>query len=694
MINLSQKKTLIYIILLLVTLAVYWQVKHLAFVDLDDFVYVSENLNIQSGITPESIVWAFSTTYAEFWHPLTWLSLMLDYELYGLHAGGYHVTNLILHILSTLLLFRLFSTMTGEIWKSAFVAAFFALHPLHVESVAWVSERKDVLSAFFWMLTLCLYVFYTEKQSIKRYLLVVFSFVLALLSKPMVVTLPVIMILLDYWPLKRFENQKGLSDTIVWQLREKLPLLALSVVFAIITIFAQHNASGVYFSVVARLANAPVAFISYIIKTFWPYHLAVFYPFPSQISVWQAVTTSCLIVIITSFIIVQSKKRPYLFVGWLWYAIILLPVIGIVQVGNHSMADRYTYLPLIGIGIMLAWGAPDLSHHKTLFEKILFPAAILFLAFLTFLAWKQCGYWKNSNALFSYALQATKNNYIAHGSLGIALFKEGKTEGAIHHFNQAILIRPDYYKPYDSRGVAYDKLGQYEQAIADFNEAIRLNPEYAASYNNRGAVYDKSGHYENAFEDYNTAIRLKPEYADAYNNRGLVFARLGQNQKAIADFSKAISLNPIFVDAYNNRVVVYSAQGRYDLAVSDLNKAISANPDSLKSYINRAAIYAKLNQYEEVARNLTEVIRLQPDNDLFYYNRGFAYARIGQYADAINDFNKAIRLKDNYADAYNIRAAVYLNQHNIISGCLDAKKACELGNCRTLQAAAAKGICR
>jgi len=246
--------------------------------------------------------------------------------------------------------------MTGEIWKSAFVAAFFALHPLHVESVAWVSERKDVLSAFFWMLTLCLYVFYTEKQSIKRYLPVVFSFVLALLSKPMVVTLPLVMILLDYWPLKRFENQNRLSDTISWQLREKLPLLALSVVFAIITIFAQHNASGVYFSVVARLANAPVAFISYIIKTFWPYHLAVFYPFPSQISVWQAVTTSCLIVIITSFIIVQSKKRPYLFVGWLWYAIILLPVIGIVQVGNHSMADRYTYLPLTGIGIIVAWG--------------------------------------------------------------------------------------------------------------------------------------------------------------------------------------------------------------------------------------------------------------------------------------------------------------------------------------------------
>jgi len=689
-----KKKIVVFIILAAFTLAVYGQVCGYDFINYDDPAYITENSDIQTGLTKEGFLWAFSTKYFGLWNPLVWLSLMADYELYGLHAGGYHVTNLVLHILSTLLLFWLFHRMTGALWKSAFVAAFFALHPLHVESVAWVSERKDVLSAFFWMLTLCFYVVYTEKQSIQRYLLVVFSFVLALLSKPMVVTLPLIMILLDYWPLKRFENQNRLSDTIVWQLKEKLPLIILSAVFSVITIFTQHDSSGVYFSPVARLANAPVAFMTYLVKTFWPYDLTVFYPFPAEISVWQVITTACLIVIMMSFIIAKAKKRPYLFVGWLWYTIILLPVIGIVQVGNHSMADRYSYLPLIGIGVMLAWGVPTLLRHKTSSKKILLLAAIVFLAFLTLLTGQQCGYWKNSNTLFSHALHTTENNYIAHGSLGIALCKKGQTEEAIGHFNKAIRIRPDYYKPYDSRGVAYDKLGQYGHAIADFSEAIRLNPEYAASYNNRGAVYDKSGRHEIAIEDYNTAVRLKPEYADAYNNRGLVFARLAQNQKAIEDFSKAISLNPFFVDAYNNRAVVYTVLDRYDLAVSDLNKAISTNPDSLKSYINRAAIYAKLNQYEEVARNLTEVIRLQPDNDLFYYNRGFAYAKTGQYNAALNDFNKTLRLKDNHADAYNIRAAVYLNQHNIISGCLDAKKACELGNCSTLKVVKARGLCR
>ncbi len=588
MINLNQKKTLIYIILLLVTLAVYWQVNQFKFVDLDDFVYVSENLNIQSGISLDGIRWAFSTTYADFWHPLTWLSLMFDYQLYGLNAGGYHVTNLIFHILSTLLLFWLFHRMTGALWKSAFVAAFFALHPLHVESVAWISERKDVLSAFFWMLTLCLYVYYAEKPVIKRYVLVALAFICALMSKPMVVTLPLVMILLDYWPLKRFENQKGLSHLMLWQIKEKWPFFILSAVFSVITMLAQHDSSGVYFPVVARLANAPVAFVTYLVKTFWPYDLAVFYPFPAQIPMWLVAGAMMLIVTITTFVILKVKRLPYLFVGWMWYLIIVLPVIGIVQVGNHSMADRYTYLPLIGVSLMLAWGAPLLFRSK----KILFPAAIAFLAFLTFLTWKQCGYWRNSLTLFDRALQITKDNYIAHGTLGIALFKEKNIDEAIEHYNQAILIRPDYYKPYDSRGIAYDKLGQYQQAIEDFSAAIHLNPEYFSCYNNRGASYDKSGQHQKALEDYNTAINLKPDYADAYNNRGIVLFKLGKRQKALEDFSKAIHFNPRFADAYNNRAVVY------------------------------------------------------------------------------------------------------LNQNNIVSGCLDARKACELGICTTQQAAATRGLCR
>jgi tetratricopeptide (TPR) repeat protein len=581
--------------------------------------------------------------------------------------------------------------MTKEIWKSAFVAALFALHPLHVESVAWISERKDVLSAFFWMLTLCLYVYYTRKPTIKRYLLILFAFVLALMSKPMVITLPVIMILLDYWPLKRFESQK--SNLIFWQLTEKLPFLILSAVFIIITIFAQHDPSGTYFPLVSRLANAPVAFVTYLGKTFRPHDLAVFYPFPSHIPIWQVIGATFLIIVVSAIVIIKAKRLPYLFVGWLWYTIILMPVIGIVQVGNHSMAERYTYLPLIGISIGLAWGVPLLFPGKDIRKIVLFPITIAILLVLAVLAWQQCGYWRNSISLFDQTLRVTKDNYIAHGSLGIALFKEGKTKEAIDHYNKAILIRPDYSKPYDSRGIAYDKLGQYQKAIEDFNIAIRLNSEYAASYNNRGTAYYKSGQHQQALEDYNMAIRLKEDYADAYNNRGIVYSELGQYQKAIEDFSKAISLNPAFVDAYNNRAAVYTKLDQYQLALNDLNKAIAANHDYLKSYINSAVIYEKFNQYDNVIKNLTEAIRLQPDNALFYYNRGFAYTKLGQYNAAINDFDKAIQRKEDYTDAYNIRAAAYLNQRNIVSGCQDAKKACELGNCLTLQAARAKELC-
>jgi len=688
----NKQRLIIYIALTVVTLAVFWQVNQYDFINLDDFMYVTKNLHIQSGITVDGFRWAFSTTYAEFWHPLTWLSLMLDSQIYGLNAGGYHVTNLILHILSTLLLFWLFCRMTGAVWKSAFVAALFALHPLHVESVAWISERKDVLSAFFWMLTLCLYVYYTGKPAIRRYLLVLFSFVLALLSKPMVLTLPVIMILLDYWPLERFKSQRG--NLVLWQLREKMPFFVLSAVFSVITIYVQYDPSGKDFPLGSRLANAPVSFVTYLEKTFWPHDLSVFYPFSDQLPVWQVSGAALLIVAISAAVILMAKRLPYLFVGWLWYAITIAPVIGIVQVGNHSMADRYTYLPLIGIGIILAWGIPFLFPREDMRKKILFPAGIAALVILAVLTWHQCSYWKNSIELFNHALQVTKHNYLAYGSFGIALFKEGKTQEAIDHYNKAIRIRPDYFQSYDSRGAAYDKLGRYQQAIEDYNAAIRLKPEYANSYNNRGAAYDKSGQYQKAIEDYSAAIRLKPEYDNAYNNRGIVHSELGQYQKAIEDFSKAISLNPAFVDAYNNRVAVYAKLGQYQLSINDLNKTISLNPDYLKYYINRAAIYGKFNQYHNVIKDLNEAIRLQSDNALIYYNRGFAYAKIGQYHSAINDFNAAIRLKEDYADAYNTRGAVYLDQGNKELGCSDARKACALGVCAILDAAKGKGYCR
>ena len=396
-INISpeKQKLIIYIVLILVTLAVFWQVNQYDFVNLDDQVYVTENSHIQSGITLDGFRWAFSTRYADLWNPLTWLSLMFDYQLHGLNAGGYHLTNLILHLLSALLLFWLFNRMTGAIWRSAFVAALFALHPLHVESVAWISERKDVLSVFFWILTLCLYVYYTEKPVIKRYLLVVFSFVLALMSKPMVVTLPVIMIFLDYWPLERLQSQKAttnltnvmlvstnqsiqetkpeegalnenisppnkrnkrkLSETKIagiiplWQIWEKIPFFILSTILVIITLYNpnQQDTSLKAFSLISRLANAPVAFVTYLEKTFWPNNLAIFYPFPYQIPAWQVLGATILILVISAVVIAAAKRLPYLFVGWMWFAITILPVIGIHSdiVNNTILNGRPLLLP-------------------------------------------------------------------------------------------------------------------------------------------------------------------------------------------------------------------------------------------------------------------------------------------------------------------------------------------------------------
>ena len=597
-INVSSKKLIliIYIVLILVTLAVYWQVNKYDFVNLDDVRYVTENSHIQSGITMKDFRWAFSTTHAEFWHPLTWLSFMFDYQLYGLNPGGYHLTNLILHILSTLLLFLLFCRMTGAVWKSAFVAALFALHPFHVESVAWIAERKDVLSAFFFMLTLCLYVYYTEKPVIKRYLPVLFSFVLALMSKPMVVTLPLILILLDYWPLNRFESQK--NNQIIWQIKEKITFFLLSAVFSIITFFAQQNPSAIDFPLISRFANAPVSFMTYLAKTFWPYNLAVFYPFSDHLPAWQVLGSTLLIIFISIAVIIMWKRLPYLFVGWLWYTVTILPVIGIIQIGNFSMADRYHYLPSIGIAVALAWSITPLFQREDIRKKILFPFAVAFLVILSVLTWQQCGYWKNSAALFQHAIRVTKNNYLAHNNLGIILFDEGKNEEAIYHFNKAISIKEDYHYGYNNRGFTYAKLGQYQRAIDDYNKAISLSSGYMKAYSNRAVAYHALGLHQNAIEDLNKAITLKEDYADNYNNRAIVYYVLGRYQNAIEDLNKAITLKEDYAEAYKNRGITYYALDQPQKAIEDLNKAIIRKPDYAEAYNNRATVYINLGNKE------------------------------------------------------------------------------------------------
>jgi len=617
----SKKKIfLICIAIIIATLAVYWQVNDFDFLVFDDNVYVTDNVHVKSGFTANGLHWAFSTTYFGLWNPLVWLSFMLDHELFGLQPGGYHLTNLVLHILSTLMLFGLFKRMTGEIWKSAFVAAFFALHPLHVESVAWITERKDVLSVFFGLLALYLYVCYTEKPAAIKYMAMLFAFAFALMSKPMVVTLPVMMILMDYWPLRRFEANKG--NTVSWQLKEKMPLFILSAVFSFIALFSQYHSTVKAFPLGSRMANAAVSFMTYLWKTFIPVNLAVFYPFPAQIPLWQVTVSVILIVVISTVVIAARKRWPHLFFGWLWFTITILPVIGIIQIAGYAMADRYHYLPSIGIAAGLAWGVPLLIHNKPLRNRLLLPLGIAVLAVMAFLTWWQCGYWENSISLFNHSLQVTEDNYLARNNRGIAYAKAGQYEPAIEDYNAAIRLNP-HFDAYNNRGSAYAKTGEYQRAIGDYNKAIELNRNYTDAYSNRGTVFLKLNQYQLSVDDFSNAIRLDPDNAITYKNRGNAYFELGQYQQAIEDYDNALRLKPDFVTTYNNRGNAYSELGQHQRALADYREAIRLNPDDFVPYYNAACCLSIQKKSDEachflhraVVEGFDNVTQLKKDSD-------------------------------------------------------------------------------
>jgi tetratricopeptide (TPR) repeat protein len=537
----SMQKCIGYIVLTVITVVVFGQVCQFDFINIDDDIYVTDNSYVQSGITPDGFLWAFSTMHAQFWHPLTWLSLIFDYQIYGLNAGGYHVTNVILHLLSVLSLFWLFNRMTGSIWRSAFIAALFAVHPLRVESVAWVAERKDVLSVFFWVLALCFYVYYTEKPVVKRYLPVLVCFLCGLMSKPIVVTLPIIMILLDYWPLKRFESQK--ENVFLWQLKEKTLFFILSVIFSLITLYAQYNPALKHFPLNYRLAGAPVALLTYLEKILWPFDLAVLYPLPEQFSIWQVMSSVLVIIFISVAVISMMKRLPYVFVGWLWYVVALFPVIGITQTGTHSIHDLYTYLPSIGIAVMLVWGIPLSFQKEEIRKKILLPVGITVIIILSLLTWKQSGYWKNSITLLRHDLQVTNGSIaLAHNNIAVAMAEEGDVAQAIRHYNEAIRLKPKYADPYNNRGTIYGAQGKYQLAIDNFNKAIALKPDFAKAYYNRGTAYAYMGKSQEALLSYNEAIRLKPDYADAYVNRAFVYLKQGNTKLGCYDAQRACSL--------------------------------------------------------------------------------------------------------------------------------------------------------
>ncbi len=621
---------IIFLLLLVATLSAYWQVLDNDFVIYDDDVYVTENIHVHNGVTFDSLTWAITSSHASNWHPLTWISHMIDYQLYGLNPKGHHLTNLLLHVANTLLLFLILVRMTGTLWQSSFVAALFALHPIHVQSVAWVAERKDVLSTFFMMLTVWAYILYVKKGEVRRYMLVILFFVLGLMSKPMIVTLPFILLLLDFWPLGRLCSFRDTRNVVIGQqtnermdifrlLLEKVPFFALAVVSSIVTFIVQERGGAVQllkvYSLQTRIINAFVAYIDYIASMIWPVKLAVLYPHPGDsIPLWKGVVAGLVLVLITILAIRKARNIPYIAVGWLWYVVTLIPVIGIVQVGSQAMADRYTYITLIGLFVIIAWGANDLLS-KLVHRKIwLGTLTATLISILIILTWKQVQNWENSITLFKHTLKNTTNNFVIHNNLGIAFDKQDRTEEAISHYLQSLRIIPDFAEAHNNIGIALGKQGRTKEAIEHFLQALQLKPDYVDAHDNLGIALVKQGRTEEAIEHFLQALQLKPDYVDAHNNLGTALVRHGRTEEAIEHYLQALRLKPDYVDAHNNLGTALSKQGRTEEAIKHFMQVLRLKPDHVDARNNLAITLVRNGNIKEAIVHFREALRINPDD--------------------------------------------------------------------------------
>ena len=520
--------------LAILTLLTFGHVLGNGFVNYDDPIYVTANAYIRTPFGPSSVRRAFASTDALNWHPLTWMSLQLDYRLFGLRPWGYHLTNLMLHLGSTLVLFGALYAMTGAIWRSALVAALFAIHPLHVESVAWVAERKDVLSGFFWMLTMATYAGYVRAPSWSRYLLVVMSFGLGLMAKPMVVSLPFVLLLLDYWPLQRIATRRSAA----WLVMEKAPLFALAAGASVLTWHAQQSGGAIEsldsFPFSVRVENALVSYARYVGMTFWPRGLAVFYPHPGEsLSLGLAVMAGVVLLAITAATLLLRRRAPYLLVGWLWFLGTLVPVIGLVQVGQQALADRYTYIPLIGVFLAFAWGLGDIVGRWPNWRSYLVVGTGAALAALAVCSWLQVRHWKSSTALWEHALVVAADNATARNNLGLALLEENNSAAqaaeAEIHLRAAVELRPNHVRAYTNLGKALARQEKNDEAIVWYQRAISIEPDLPETRNNLGIVLAKCGRLDEAIEQLKEAVRLAPNFEEARHN--LEFA-LGAKSRA------------------------------------------------------------------------------------------------------------------------------------------------------------------
>ncbi len=631
----SHRALVVCLLLAAVTLAVFWPAVHHEFINYDDPDYVTENPHVQRGLTREGLAWAFGRIHGEgtYWHPLTWVSHMLDCQLFGLRPQGHHMTSVLFHTVNAVLVFLVFRSLTGAFWRCVLLATLFALHPLQVDSVAWVTERKNLLSAFFWLLTTWAYARYAEGGRLQAggwrleeagriqesgadathhvrppqfrdgerapratppasslqppaiYCLALFFFVLGLMCKPVLVTLPFVLLLLDYWPLRRL--QLSTLDLRLSTLRplvlEKLPFFALAIASSLITIIA-HRGVGTLGSVAGppwemRIENALLSYVRYLGKALWPSHLAVFYPYPTAWPAWEAVTCGLLLMVICGLVLSTARRCPWLFVGWFWFLGVLVPFIGLVQAGEQAMADRFMYVPVIGIIVAIVWGSHSLLGCGRTRQPGLLIAGSAAVVLCMVVTRQQLGYWKTSETLFRHAIEVTKDNYLGHKGIGDALITQGRVDEAIEQYQEALRLKPNRAESYNNLGLALHRKGRADDAISQYYQAIRLKPADATVRNNLAIALAGKGQTDEAIGQFQEALRLKPNSAEAHNNLGLALYRKGRNDEAISQYQEALRLKRNYPFACNNLGSALLKKGQIDEAIRQFQEALRLKPD-------------------------------------------------------------------------------------------------------------------
>jgi protein O-mannosyl-transferase len=667
------------------------------FVTYDDPQYVYENASVAAGLSPESVLWAFTHTVGGNWHPLTVISHMLDCQLYGLKPAGHHFTNVLLHTIAVILLFLVLRRMTGTLWQSAFVAALFAIHPLHVESVAWISERKDVLSAVFFMLTLAAYVRYVRTLSLKSYLLVLLAFGFGLMSKPMLVSVPFVLLLLDYWPLKRFAHEfpakRGHHRVVEnWTSNrriflEKIPLLLLSFASCAATLFAQrHFIDPIgHLSLVDRLCNAAVATVIYLRQLVWPFGLSVFYPHPRHsLSILQVLVAALFLIAVSAAAFMYRRRNPYFLTGWFWFLGMLVPVSGIIQVGEQAHADRYMYLPQIGLYIIVTWfvahTVSSWRHRRTLLATAMASS----IALLIYPAWKQTSYWRDGRTLWTHALAVNAQNDTAHISLCDLDLRENRLDDAIFHARTALEIRPDSADAHSRLGVALSASGQNEEASIHFQKALETHQIRPRAHYNIATLLLNGGHLDEAIAEFNKELQIQPEFVEAHNNLGIALTSKGELDGALAHFQKALELDPQLPKVHHNIAMILLRQGQLDQAIAHLQKELQVNPVSAEAHNDLGIAWSQQGRIDQAINEWQKTLELQPGNLNAYCNLVWVLATFPD--DAIRSGAKAVALGEHALQLsgakdpriYRLLAAAYAENRQFDKAIETAQRGSEL----------------